>query len=71
MVAFLWSPALPGSHSHFLTLAEDVLAGGLVYSLALAGLWLLAGRPEGAESEAAMLLADLRGRLRRKPAPAP
>jgi O-antigen/teichoic acid export membrane protein len=64
MVTFLWSPALPNSGSHFLNLAADTLAGGLVYSLTLAALWLLSGRPDGAENEAAMLLSGLRGRLR-------
>jgi hypothetical protein len=64
MVAFLWSPALPGSGSPFLNLAADTVAGGLVYSLVLAFLWLVSGRPEGAESEAAMLLSGLRRRLR-------
>jgi hypothetical protein len=71
MVVFLWSPALPASSSAFLNLAADTVAGGLVYSLALAALWLLSGRPAGAESEAALLLSGLRGRLRGKPAPAP
>jgi O-antigen/teichoic acid export membrane protein len=71
MVAFLWSAALPTSGSPLLNLAADTVAGALVYGLALAFLWLLAGRPEGAESEAAMLLAGVRGRLRRKAAPAP
>jgi O-antigen/teichoic acid export membrane protein len=64
MIAFLWLPGLPESGSPFLNLVADALAGALVYAGALAGLWLLSGRPEGAESEAAMLLSGLRNRLR-------
>jgi O-antigen/teichoic acid export membrane protein len=64
MVAFLWSGALPDSASAVLNLAADVMAGGLAYSLVLAALWFVSGRPEGAENEAAMLLSGLRRRLR-------
>jgi O-antigen/teichoic acid export membrane protein len=71
MVAFLWSPALPGSSSPFLNLTADILVGGIVYSLALVALWMLSGRPAGAESEAAMLLGSAWSRLRGKAAPAP
>jgi O-antigen/teichoic acid export membrane protein len=64
MVAFLWAPTLPDLGSPLLDLAADAIAGALVYSLALAGLWFVSGRPNGAEREAAMLLAGLHRRLR-------
>ena len=65
MVAILWIPGFPSSGSAFVNLAADVVAGACAYAAVLAGLWLLSGRPEGAESEAALVLAGLRKRLGR------
>jgi lipopolysaccharide exporter len=41
------SQAIPG---HILSLIHDTLLGAAVFTLCQAGLWLLAGRPEGPES---------------------
>jgi lipopolysaccharide exporter len=35
--------------SHYLSLARDVITGALVFPLALCALWLVSGRPDGAE----------------------
>jgi O-antigen/teichoic acid export membrane protein len=46
----------------FVDLVWSVTFGALGYAVALAALWLACGRPPGAESEAALLLANLRRR---------
>jgi O-antigen/teichoic acid export membrane protein len=64
MVAVLWGPAAFETGSPLVDLLLAAGAGGAAYAAALAGLWLLSGRPEGAESEAALLAAGVGRRLR-------
>jgi O-antigen/teichoic acid export membrane protein len=64
MVAVLWLPVLHHMGSHFLHLVGSIALGALTYGAVLAALWGIAGRPEGAESEAALLLAGFGRRLR-------
>lgn len=64
MVAMLTGPLVIESGAAILDLMWSVTMGALLYASALAILWFASGRPEGAESEAALLLASLRQRLR-------
>ncbi|HZG08013.1 MAG TPA: oligosaccharide flippase family protein [Allosphingosinicella sp.] len=64
MVAMLWGPEKVETGSPFLDLVCAVCLGGVTYAGCLALLWLAAGRPDGAEREAAMLIGSLRRRLR-------
>ena len=49
--------------SPFVDVVLSVLLGGAVYAAALGLLWLVSGRPPGAEREIALLLGGLRRRL--------
>jgi O-antigen/teichoic acid export membrane protein len=62
MVALLWGPGAMESGSALLDLLWAVPAGALAYAATLVLLWLASGRPEGAESEAALVLGGLRRR---------
>ena len=64
MVAMLTGPMAAESGSAALNLLWSVPAGAMLYASALALLWFASGRPEGAESEAALLLSGFRRRLR-------
>ena len=64
MVAMLTGPLSIESGSAILDLLWSVTMGASLYAIAIALLWFASGRPEGAESEAAMLLAGFRRRLR-------
>jgi O-antigen/teichoic acid export membrane protein len=57
MAAVVAGPGAVETGSPFLDLTAGVCLGAATYVLALAALWLSAGRPEGAENEAARLLA--------------
>jgi len=56
MIATLHNDALPG---HILPLIHDIIIGALIFVFCQAGLWILAGRPEGPEN---LIWARLRTR---------
>jgi O-antigen/teichoic acid export membrane protein len=64
MVLVLWGPGAVETGTAFLDLLFSISLGALTYASTLALLWLAAGRPDGAESEAAAVLAGLTGRAR-------
>jgi lipopolysaccharide exporter len=64
MAAVLMGPGAMDSGSPFFDLVTGTCLGAAVYLVALTGLWLISGRPEGAEDEGAMLLARFVGRAR-------
>jgi hypothetical protein len=68
MAAVVATPGLIDTGSHLADLVIGVCLGGAVYAITLVGLWLAAGRPEGAESEAMLLLSRFG---RQKPAEQP
>jgi hypothetical protein len=60
MALVVAGPAAAQTGSPFLDLAIDVPLGAAIYAASLALIWLASGRPDGAESEIAYLLAKLR-----------
>ncbi|HEX8261984.1 MAG TPA: oligosaccharide flippase family protein [Allosphingosinicella sp.] len=58
----------PDSGSAIVDLIGGVAVGTAAYPLLLLGLWWASGRPAGAEREAVLVLAEMRARLRRRPA---
>jgi O-antigen/teichoic acid export membrane protein len=51
--------------SPLLDLAIEVVAGGAIYVTALTAIWMVSGRPAGAEHEAAGLIRGMAARIRR------
>lgn len=58
----------PDTGSSILDLAGGVAIGVVAYPLFLVGLWWASGRPPGGEREALNFAAEMRQRLRRRPA---
>jgi hypothetical protein len=58
----------PDSGSSIIDLAGGVAIGIIAYPVFLIGLWWASGRPPGGEREALNFVADVRQRLRRRPA---
>jgi hypothetical protein len=58
----------PDSGSSIVDLAGGVAVGTVAYPLFLFGLWWASGRPPGGEREALNFAAEMRQRLRRRPA---
>jgi O-antigen/teichoic acid export membrane protein len=58
----------PDSGSSIIDLAGGVAVGVAAYPLFLLGLWWASGRPAGSEREVLLFVAEMRQRLRRRPA---
>lgn len=58
----------PDSGSSIIDLGGGVAIGVVTYPLFLIGLWWASGRPPGGEREALLFAAEMRERLRRRPA---
>jgi O-antigen/teichoic acid export membrane protein len=58
----------PDSGSSIVDLTGGIAVGVVAYPLFLVGLWWASGRPPGGEREALNFAAELRDRLRRRPA---
>jgi len=58
----------PDSGSSIVDLIGGVAIGVAAYPLFLLGLWWASGRPPGGEREVLLFLAEMRQRLRRRPA---
>ncbi|HEY7811408.1 MAG TPA: oligosaccharide flippase family protein [Allosphingosinicella sp.] len=64
MAGILCLPGLIDTGSPLADLVASICLGATVYGAVLAGLWVAAGRPEGAESEAALLIGGVGRKLR-------
>lgn len=61
---------LPSAPASFVKLMIQVAAGGAIYLTAIFGLWLLGGRPDGAEANVAEMLANWWRKWRARKSPA-
>jgi lipopolysaccharide exporter len=73
MVAVLWSLDMawtPSSGAAFLDFGLDAgrrsMIGAVCYAIVLAGIWLIAGRPDGAERYVLTTVGNMGRRLRRR-----
>jgi lipopolysaccharide exporter len=58
----------PDSGSSIIDFAGGIAVGIVTYPILLIGLWWASGRPAGGEREVVLFLAEMRARLRRRPA---
>lgn len=70
MAGLVAGPLSLHTGSAFADLAGGACTGALIYAASLFLLWLAAGRPEGAESEAMLMASGLSARIRTRRTPA-